>query len=32
MNPQQQSLPLTICFQHLREPEDYLQPGVVVNV
>lgn len=32
MNLQQQSIPLTICFQRLREPEDYLQPVVVVNV
>lgn len=29
---QQQSIPPTICFQHLREPEDYLQPVVIVNV
>lgn len=32
MNLQQQSIPPTICFQRLREPEDYLQPVVVVNV
>lgn len=32
MNLQQQAIPPTICFQHLCEPEDYLQPVVVVNV